>query len=145
MKVNLADLKKQIKSGNVGSIKGLKKVSKQHVKTLKLHQKTLQKLQERTQNINQQFSELQNYQNRLRKLILSMKRISSVIQEQKNLKAKTTGMGKQLKKLKKTDTRFRNKFRNIHKWDRKVWDKVRKIKTFLIGNHMVGSYGFLLE
>ena len=139
MKKNLADLEHQIKSGSAGSIKSLKKVSEEHVKTLKQHQKTIQKLQTRIQNTNKQFNELQNYQNSLRKNILSMKRINSVIQDQKNLKAKTFGIGKQLKQLKKTDTQFRNKFKNIHKWDRKLWDKVQNIKNFLKGTPVVNS------
>ena len=140
--MNLAYLRNQLKSGSVGGIKGLKKISKEHVKTLMQHQQTLQKLEERTQSIDQQFAELQDYQNKLKQLILSMKRINSVVQEQRNLKAKTTGMVKQLNQLRKTDKWYRNKFRNIHKWDRKLWNKVRRLKTFLIGNPTVRKIHF---
>ena len=137
MKKSLAEVKDEMELGNVGSIPGLKKVSKQQVETLKEHQKTIQNLMKRIKQINQQFKKLQNYQNTLRKNIQSLKRVNSVIQEQKELKAKTAGIGEDVKQIKKSDAQIKNRLKKIKKWDAKLWKRVQNIKTFLQGTNLV--------
>ena len=119
------------------SMKDLNKVSKEQVVVIRKHQKTLQSMMQKIKDINQKFRELQKYQNALRKNILSMKRVKSVIKEQKKLKMKTAGIGKKVKEMKNTADKTRKGLNKLRKWDQKLWKRVQNINQFVKGIALV--------
>ena len=126
-----------MEAGSDNKVKDLKKISKAQADMIKNHQATIKSLVQKIKDINQEFDKLQNFQNSLRKNILSMKRVSSVIEEQKKLTNKTAGLGKEVNEMKKSDYKVKNGLKKLHKWDKKLWKGVKNINKILKGTTLV--------